>query len=127
MSQQLATGITVGFASGFFAQILNVDEDEMTREAIQTSHMGTTGGHTFIPSKLYDPGGVTVEMLHDGEVAPPIQGATEEVSVGYPDGTGYSIDGFMTGYKRVGALEDMIRATARIKFSGTHSNDTTPT
>lgn len=126
MAEQLATGITITFASGFFATVLDVDLDERTREAIRTSHHGTTGAHTFIPSALYDPGGATVELLHDGTKAPPISAVKETVTVQFPDGTGFSVEGFLLGYKLRGPMEDMVQGTARLKFSGVITDDTTP-
>lgn len=129
MAEQLGSGITITFESGFFAKILDATEDEMTRPAIKkTSHAeAATGWDLFVPGAIVDPGGITVEVLHNGAVAPPIDQPAENVTVGLPDGTGYTVSGFMIGYRHTGAMEDMIKGTARLKFSGARTFDTTPT
>lgn len=127
MAEQLSTGVTLTFDSGFFAKIIDVEEDDESREAIKTSHMGTTGQHTYIPSALSEPGGLQVEMLHDGTKSPPMVDAAETLTVALPDGTGYSVTAFMIGHKVVARFEDMVRATARLQYSGVKTYDTTPT
>lgn len=123
MAEQLGTGLTISFASGFFATVLDVDFDPQTRESIKSSHMGTTDSHTWTPSKLIEQGGATVELLHDGTKAPPIDQPAETFTVGLPDGTGFSISAFMDSYKFQVPMEDMIKATAHLKFSGPRTND----
>ncbi len=66
-------GTTITFSSGFFAEILSVDGPDLSRDPIETTHMGTTNGNkTFIPSDLIDNGTLSVEIAYVPATAPPI-------------------------------------------------------
>ena len=124
---QLATGIQITFGSGFLATIEDVDVDEMNREMVQSSHFGTGQWHEFLAGKLVDPGGLTVEMQHDGTKQPPIANQFETCTVALADGTGFSVQAAMRSYKFRGSLEDKVMGTAVLKFSGAITFDITPT
>ncbi|MCP4617179.1 MAG: hypothetical protein GY844_12200, partial [Bradyrhizobium sp.] len=62
----VATGITIVFGtSGFSAAIEDVEPFDLTREDIRTSHQGTTGAHTFMPTDLYDAGVLSFGIHYD--------------------------------------------------------------
>jgi hypothetical protein len=48
----IGTGTTFTF-SGFTMQLLSIAWDGVSRGAIDTSHMGTTGGRTKMPTDFY--------------------------------------------------------------------------
>lgn len=126
MASNTGTGSTITFSSGFFAEITSISHSGMSRESIGTSHMGTTGGRTFIPGDLYDPGELSVELNFDptDDVTAPLTNAAETVTVTIPNSptattvTTWAASGFMTGFEYTDPLEDLMTASATIKFSG---------
>lgn len=114
----VGTGTTITFATGFCAEILNVSHDGISRKAIDTTHMGTTGGMTFTPGALYDPGGLRVSLAFAPGANPPIDQAVETITVTFPDGETESFDGFLTDFAWTDPLEDRMTADATIKATG---------
>lgn len=120
---KLGTGITISFSSGFLAQIENVDWAGMHREAIRSSHHGTTNWHTFEPANLVDPGELRIGIRFAAETDPPIDSAAETITVTIPsDGAGgdstWAASGFMTDFEWGVPFEEFQRATATLKLSG---------
>jgi len=120
----LTTGITITYQSGFLAEVLDFSWDGMSREKIKTSHMGTVGAHTYMPSSLYEPGEIEVEIAFDPEQDPtaPLAAAAESVTVTYADAVPASTmaaSGFMTGFTITGPMEDRMTARATLALSGT--------
>lgn len=123
MGAKITTSGTITFSTGFFAKILSLAWSGIERGAVDTSHLGTTTARTFIPTNLYDAGELEVELIFEAETTPPITGAAETVTVTVAsDGAGgtstWAASGFLTGFEFTGTLEEMMTATARIKFSG---------
>lgn len=122
-STQVATGATITFSTGFFAEINNISWSGYSREAIETSHMGTTTAKTFIPALLADPGELVVDLNLDQDAKPPLNAAAETVTVTIPAGETtsqptWAASGFMTNFEWTGPHEDKLTATATIKFTG---------
>lgn len=119
----ISTGLTVTYQSGFMAEIIDWNWSGISREAVATSNFSTTGGMTFTPATLYDPGELQVELLFDPETNPitPITAAAETVTVTYADAAPASTmaaSGFMREFSIAGPLEDRMTATATLKLSG---------
>lgn len=117
----LGTGITITFASGFLAEILDVSPPNLSRISVQSSHMLTPDNfHTFLEGKLTDPGELTVEIGFDPALAPPINDAPETIVITFPDAGAatQTFIGFMTGFEPSGPLEDRMTATVTIKATG---------
>lgn len=122
MAATIGTGATVTFSSGYLAEIISIQGSGTNRASIATSHLGTTGGMTYIPAKLYDPGTLTVELQMVPGTTPitPLTAAAETITVTFPD-TGaatYAASGFMTGFDYSIPLEDRVTQTVNIQFSG---------
>lgn len=112
-------GGSITFSSSFFAEILSVTIPEMTRDAIETTHAGTTGGkRTFIPSDLEDMGEFTVELNLDETTKPPIDSAAETVTITFASGTTWSFTGFMTSAGGSGPIDDRMTGSYTVKISG---------
>lgn len=112
-------GTTITFSTGYFAEIISVDGPDLSREAIDTTHMGTTSGRmTYIPSDLIDGGTLSVEMAYVPATAPPISSAAETVTVTYPDSSTCSFSGFLTSFSPSIPIDDRMTASAEIKVSG---------
>lgn len=122
--QGFATTIT--FSSGFAAQVRSVQWAGLERVELETTHMTSTNGwKTFIPSDLKDPGTLTVELLFNPSTAPPITGAAETVTVTFPIPSGgstaatWAASGFLKTFDVTDPYDDVMTATASLKFSGT--------
>jgi hypothetical protein len=89
------TGTTVAFGtSSFTAEILNIQQQGgAAREALPTSHLGTTLWKTFKPSQLKDGGTYTLTVHYDGDQDPPVAGAPETVTITYPLVAGQTNEG----------------------------------
>lgn len=118
-------GTTITFASGFLAEIRNITGPSMSREFIDSSHAGTTGGYrTYIPQDLADGGEVEIEMLFDPDSDPPIDAAAESVTITWPIPTGgttaatWVFQGALVGFDVTAPYDDLMTATARLKVLG---------
>lgn len=116
----IGTGTTITFASGFFAEILDVTPPGPERKAIQSTHMGTVDAHTHVPANLVEWGSLDVEIAFDPLTDIPIDHAEESITITFPDSgdTTWTFAGFMTNFKPKVPLEDRMTATATIKVSG---------
>lgn len=114
----IGTGTSIAFASGFFAEILDVSPPGATRKSIETSHMGTTDDHTFMPGDLVDRGEAKIEMAFDPATEPPIDQPAESCTITFPDGSTWTFTAFMTGYDPKVPLEDRMTASATLKVTG---------
>ena len=122
MATDIGTGTTVTFGtSGFTADILGVNWDGIAREAINTSHMGTTNDHTFMPVDLVDNGTLTVDIAFVASLTPPIltNAPAETVTVAFAgSATTWSFSAFQIDFSAVAPFEDKMTATCVYKISG---------
>lgn len=115
----ISTGFTIAFGtSGFTAQILDVTPPGSERESIETSHQGTVTWKTFLPADLVNNGELEFTGHHNPDTDPPIDGATEQVTLTFPSDATWVFQGFMTGYKPSWPFEDKGVFTATIKVTG---------
>lgn len=119
ITPDVGTGTSIAFATSFLANLTNVNWSGISRPAVDTTHMGTTPARTFMPGDLYDPGSLSVEMQFDTDASPPITGAAETVTVTFPDAETWSASGFLTEFAFTAATEEVMTATATVKFTGT--------
>ncbi len=124
----LGHGTTIAFSTSFLAELLSVNWSGMERAAVPTSDFATTGAKTYEPADTYEGGELVCELKHAADVAPPIGGAAETVTITYPSSPAKedSFSGFMIGYEWTAADEEVVRATARIKVAGTPTFAATP-
>ena len=116
---QITTGTTITFGtSNFTADILDITPPPLSREAIDTSHQGTTNAKTFFPATLYDGGELTFDIHFDPSTTPPMNSAAETITILYPDGSYQEFDGFMTGYAPASPLENKMTGTVTVKVTG---------
>lgn len=112
-------GITITFASGFLAEIIDTTPPEISRESIDTTHTTTAdGAMTFIPSDLIDYGEASVELNFDESEVPPIESAAETVVINFPSGATWTFSGFLTNYAPSAPIDDRMTASATLKVSG---------
>ena len=120
MGLDVGTASTVAFANSNFAgAIRNIKHNNISRPAIDLSHLGTTTARTFMPGDLYDAGELQLEVLFDpGIVRPAISGASENITITFPDANSMSCYGFVTNWGYEIPLEDVIMAEVTCKFTG---------
>lgn len=115
----VATGITItgtGLGAGF--EIVSVNGPNPSAKVLQTSHMGTTNDHTFVPGDLVDNGelrvrGRTVTM-------PTVGGAASEYTITLPDSaaTEITFNAFISGFELSAELEELIEGDLTLKITG---------
>jgi len=122
MATDIGTGSTVTFGtSSFSADILSMDVSGITRESINTSHMGTSAAHTFMPTDLVDNGTLGLEIAWVAGLVPPIltNGAAETVTIAFAGSAStWSFSCFQTELGVVVPLEDKMTANCTFKISG---------
>ena len=61
---------------------------------------------------LTDPGELTVDLQFASDVLPPINGASEAITITFADAETYAANGFMTGFTFTGEVEGLMTGTA---------------
>lgn len=93
-------GTTLTFGtSGFTANIYTISGTEQSREALEDSHIGTTGEKTYIADDLIEPGQFDIEFEWDQSFStfPPISHAAETVTVTFPLKSGETTNATLAG------------------------------
>jgi hypothetical protein len=103
--------------------ITSIGGISLTREALQTTHLGTTGYHTFIPGDLVMGGEIAIEGYYQAELPPPpIDGASETWTITYANAEASTVafPGFLVGFEVDPTTTDQVmRFTATLKIAGT--------
>lgn len=115
----IGTGTTISLGGSSIAEILDVTPPGMARESVQTSHMGSTVAHSFLPTKLYDGGEVTLEIAFDPNWAVPISDDAASCVITFPDSgsSTWTFSAFVTGYEPADPLEDRMTASLTLKVA----------
>ena len=120
----IGTGATITFGTNAFSgQIASITHSGITREVVETSHLGTTGGRTYFPGDLYDPGELELGVIYNASVRPVFTATAETITVVYPNGTAtasLAASGFVTRFTPGNlTLEGLQEASVTVKLSGT--------
>lgn len=114
----VGTGTTVTFADLVF-QVLTVDLEDYSIAEVEKTHMGSTT-HEYVAGDLPEPGFITLELQFDEEHVVPLLGVTQAVVIAF---TGvvtphlWGANGFLQSFDAHAGLEELMTATARIKFT----------
>ncbi len=110
-----AQGTTITFGtSSYSAQVTSVSRTGNTRTALKTSHLGTTGAHTYIPSDLIEEGQLDVEIIYDPDLPPPLSAVAETITLTFPvpsgltNGATHSGTGFLIEKNYELPLDDLM-------------------
>lgn len=124
---RIGTGTTISFGtSSFTPDVIAFGQmASWERPAIETSHMGTTDWHTFLPGDLVNPGECQLTIAFDVGDIPPITAAPETITIGGFGGT-IAGTGFITSYTPSAPLEDRMTADITIKWTSTNTQAPTP-
>ncbi len=120
---RVGTGTTITFGtSAFTAELLSLSGNDISREDIDVTHMGSTIYREFIPSALIDGGSVDMEILWDPDDQPPIEGVAETITIEFPSplttGAKLVFTGYVNSWSWGGPLEDKMTANFTMKIDG---------
>ena len=123
----ISDGTTVVFGtSGFEAFVDSLRWSGQGREAIDMSHLATTAGITYKPSKMYDPGTLQMDIHHDPDqnVATTLVADEESITITFPLRSGstpatFVATGFITNYEFSSEKRDKVSGSVTVKLSGT--------
>jgi len=129
MARDIADGATISFGSVFTSlKLASISHSGMTRNTVDASHLGTSGGKDFLGSSMYDPGEVSCEVHFDPSLRTTIAAAltndstNQVLSIEYPNGGTstyvWSAFGYLTGFEVTATKEELMTATATVKLSG---------
>jgi hypothetical protein len=124
---QLGTGATATYTA-LTGPLMSIDMNLYSRESVQTSHLGTTTAHTYIPGSLYDPGEITLELQVETGVAygTPATASASSLVIAWTTGVSVTASAFMTGLSWNIPLEELQICTATFKLTGAITIDSTP-
>jgi len=125
-------GATIAFGtSAFAANVTSISLPSISRDKIDTTHLGTTaesGGEvwiTKIPNLLIDGGQLSMDIQLDPDTAIPMTGtAVETVTFTAPKAAGqttagtWAFSGFISGYKPTVPYDGLMTATVDVEVCG---------
>lgn len=115
----IADGTTISL-NGCSFDIIDFDHSGISRESVDVSHLGTTGGKPFLFSAMYDPGELSCTVMWDTTADfPAMTGAATTVTLTFSDGSTYAASAANTGFQYSGAIGDKCTGQLTVKFSGT--------
>lgn len=121
----VGTGTTIVFGtSSFTAELLSVNGNDVTREDIDATHMGSTGYREFNPARLVDGGSIEMEFGFDPDDQPPVTGVAETITITFPLPSGgataatFVFTGYINAWSWGAPLEENMTGTATIKVDG---------
>ena len=104
---------------------LSIGMSGISRESIETTHLGTLAARTFIPSDLYDPGSLEVEFQVDATtpattmaVETIMTDATIDWTLVMNEGGDWAGNGFVVDFSWNLPLEELATGSFTLKCSG---------
>jgi predicted secreted protein len=107
--------------------ITSIEPSGLSRESIDVSDLATTGGRTFIPGDLYDPGEIAIEGLLDPDLGDAlitkIAAVKETCTITFPipaggiGGATFAASGFVTELEFGVPMEEEMTFSMTVKLS----------
>lgn len=129
-------GTTFERGTASLGEVISVNVDGVTREAIDVTHLGvsttsatnTYGNAIFIPSGVCDPGEVSIELFLTPStfVETCLWESAQTYTMAGPGGT-RTFSAFCTGVSQAVVLDDAIRQTMTFKVTGATTASTATT
>ena len=121
-------GASITFQTGFFAKITNISWSGISRNSLETTHNASTANaKTFIPSSVYDPGEMALDLRLDPDMSTLVTAMTaspETVTLTFPinpdktTAATWAASGFLTELGALVPMDDVMGMTANLKFTG---------
>lgn len=124
MAQKTGFGtlLTFGVTTTYAPKKVAINGPSLGREALETSHFGTTGGYkTYINDDLVEGGEVSATIFWDAlDTLPPISAAPETITLTENDSGAATLafSGFVTGFNASRAMGSIMTADLTIKVAG---------
>jgi len=120
------TGATVTFGtSTFVANLIDIDWSGRTRDALDSTHMGTATIKTYIPADLVDGGELSLTYYFNctDATATLLSAAAEVVTVTWNTGVSWAASMFCTEVGASAQIGDTMKQTIKCKVAGTITED----
>ena len=132
----LGNGVSVTFANGTNAseawttEVATITFPGGSREAVDTSHLGTSAFRTYMPNALIDPGEVAITYRYDGSsILPTINStSTYTLTISVPAANGststntYTASAFVTDSSVDVSNDDLMEASVTLKLTGAYTH-----
>ena len=123
MASDQGTGTTIAFTGFPAADLLSVSGSGASRDAIETTHMGTTTAKTFVPADIEDAGEFSMEIAFLGSLTlPTLLGAAAQSVVitwaGAGAGNIWTFSAFCTSFDITSSINERMTANVTLKISG---------
>lgn len=119
------SGTTITFASGFFAQITDINWTGASRPAIPLPHMnlaaagaGKFGNLPKVPGDVVDPGELEVTFNFNPDTLPPLEAAAESCTLTFDEGATWAGSAFMREFSTGVPMDGVMSGRAILAFSG---------
>ena len=119
------TTLTLSGIATFDVFMLSIAHSSISRESLETTHLGTGAARSFIPGDLYDPGSIEVEFqvpmdspLTNMKIEDIMVDATTTFTVTVNEGGDWAGNGFITDFSWNFPLEELATGTFTLKCSG---------
>lgn len=112
-------GCTIAFAGGQ-ANVEDLEWTGISRDAIETTHMETSEGGTFLPSGNYDPGSLSITwQLDPAQTTNFVTSTPSTAALNFSDGSAnWAATAFISDYGVACPDKDKMMASATLKFTG---------
>jgi len=128
VNQNYGGTIAFGTSTTFTAELTDWDYTGAQREAIETTHLGSTdvttgkiGNRTYMPNDLVDGGEISATIHFNPDTVPPIHAVPETITLNFgptADAATWAFSGFITSYRWTAPLDDKMTGEFTIKVSG---------
>ncbi len=119
---RIGTGTIIKFNAVPIGEVLDVTPPNITRGAVETSHMTTDEYHTHMPTVLLEGGDVSFEVAHDPNydfnAAFALKAKTLLIEMPESSDKDISCSAFLTGFEPGIPFEDRMTATLTFKVTG---------
>ena len=120
------TGATVTFGtSTFVANLIDIDWSGRTRDALDSTHMSTSGTKTYIPADLVDGGELSMTFFFNCTDATGtlLSAAAQVITVTWNTGVSWAASMFCTEVGASAQIGDTMKQTIKCKVAGTITED----
>ena len=120
------TGVTVTFATTAFApQLIDISVDGRSRDALKSTHMGTSGTHTYIPADLVEGGEFSMTFYFNCTDATGtlLSAVAEDVTIAWASGKSWAASCFCIDVSASTKIGETMQQTIKMKVAGTVTED----
>jgi hypothetical protein len=120
MAVGLANLSTLTFGtSGYALYITGWNRTGHGVDDVQTSHLGTTGLHTYIPTAIAEGGELSLDVQYDPATEITIGGTAENITLD-PAASGDTVafSGYVKSYEYSGKVNELMTGTIVVKVAG---------